>query len=158
MEEQTRHQEKEELGASTSKVHVVEEGKGSNKGKRKKQKGWRGYDRDDDPKGKRPKVECWCCGQPGHFIKDYKSRKKKDPEASGPKGKFLAVVSEVNIIGDAENWWIDSGAIKHVCNDKRFFANYEVVDDGLVLYMVLATFDCIAKVTSLSVGFRPAVA
>ncbi|KAH7833209.1 hypothetical protein Vadar_004120 [Vaccinium darrowii] len=84
-ETQTRRQEKEELGAGASKVHVVEEGKGSNKGKHKKQKVRRDYDRGDDPKGKKPKVECWRCGQPGHFKKDCKSKKKKDPQASGPK-------------------------------------------------------------------------
>lgn len=135
VEEQTRRQEKEELGAGASKVHVVEEGKGSNKGKHKKQKVRRDYDRGDDPKGKKPKVECWRCGQPGHFKKDCKSKKKKDPQASGPKGKFLAVVSEINMVGDAGNWWMDSGATKHVCIDKRFFTDYEVVDDGSFLYM-----------------------
>ena len=46
----------------------------------------------------------------------------------------MAVISEVNILEDA-NWWIDSGAARHVCNDTSFFNTYEPVDDGTVLYM-----------------------
>ena len=47
----------------------------------------------------------------------------------------MAVISEVNILEDANDWWIDSGATRHVCNDKSFFNTYESVDDGTILYM-----------------------
>nr|GEZ95995.1 zinc finger, CCHC-type [Tanacetum cinerariifolium] len=36
---------------------------------------------------------------------------------------------------DAIVWWIDSGAITHVCKDRCWFKTYEPVEDGSVLYM-----------------------
>nr|GEU48829.1 zinc finger, CCHC-type [Tanacetum cinerariifolium] len=36
---------------------------------------------------------------------------------------------------DAIAWWIDSGAITHVCKDRCWFKTYELVKDGSVLYM-----------------------
>nr|GEU83499.1 zinc finger, CCHC-type [Tanacetum cinerariifolium] len=37
---------------------------------------------------------------------------------------------------DAIAWWIDSGAITHVCKDRCWFKTFEPVKDGSVLYMV----------------------
>ncbi|GKC15438.1 zinc finger, CCHC-type containing protein [Tanacetum coccineum] len=36
---------------------------------------------------------------------------------------------------DAIAWWIDSGAITHVCKDRCWFKTYEPMEDGYVLYM-----------------------
>ena len=36
----------------------------------------------------------------------------------------MAFVSNIN------NWWYDSGATIHICNDKKQFKNYEVVVEG----------------------------
>nr|GEU82249.1 hypothetical protein [Tanacetum cinerariifolium] len=36
---------------------------------------------------------------------------------------------------DAIAWWLDSGAITHVCKDLCWFKTYEPVEDGSVLYM-----------------------
>nr|GEV87443.1 zinc finger, CCHC-type [Tanacetum cinerariifolium] len=36
---------------------------------------------------------------------------------------------------DAMAWWIDFGAITHVCKDRCWFKTYEPVEDGSVLYM-----------------------
>ncbi|GJT45487.1 hypothetical protein Tco_0954202 [Tanacetum coccineum] len=36
---------------------------------------------------------------------------------------------------DAIAWWIDSGAITHVCKDRCWFKTYKLVEDGSVLYM-----------------------
>ncbi|GJT78812.1 zinc finger, CCHC-type containing protein [Tanacetum coccineum] len=36
---------------------------------------------------------------------------------------------------DAIAWWIDSGAITHVCKDHCWFKTFEPVEDGSVLYM-----------------------
>ena len=47
----------------------------------------------------------------------------------------MVVISKVNILKDADDWWIDSGATRHVCNENSFFNTYEPVDDGTILYM-----------------------
>ncbi|KAK9723814.1 hypothetical protein RND81_05G027400 [Saponaria officinalis] len=36
---------------------------------------------------------------------------------------------------DIVAWWIDSGATNHVCKDRLWFKDYELVKDGSVLYM-----------------------
>ncbi|GKE89811.1 hypothetical protein Tco_1567286, partial [Tanacetum coccineum] len=36
---------------------------------------------------------------------------------------------------DAIAWWIDSGAINHVCKDRCWFKTFEPMEDGSVLYM-----------------------
>ncbi|XP_057249714.1 uncharacterized protein LOC130590932 [Beta vulgaris subsp. vulgaris] len=34
-----------------------------------------------------------------------------------------------------DSWWIDSGASRHVCNNKDFFKSLKDLDDGPILYM-----------------------
>ena len=58
------------------------------------------------------------------------------PIASEAKNsKFIIVISEINDLEDARDWWIDSSATRHVCNNKKFFTEYDSVEDGTVLYM-----------------------
>ncbi|KAH7865270.1 hypothetical protein Vadar_004451 [Vaccinium darrowii] len=83
---------------------------------------------------------CWQCGKSGHFKHDCLSLKRKKTSeklkaSEAKKSKFVAVISVVNTLVDAGDWWVDSGAKKHVCNDKRFFTDYDLVEDGTILYM-----------------------
>ena len=133
LEEETRRQEsKDEIGAHVSKVHVVED-KGNGKGKNSYNKK---RNNKNQPKSdsKKKKGAC-CCSKPGHFKSECRSFNNKKIGASESKNKFVAVISEVNILEDANDWWIYSGATRHVCNDKNFFNTYESVDDRTVLYM-----------------------
>ncbi|KAJ8623544.1 hypothetical protein MRB53_032073 [Persea americana] len=72
--------------AQASKVHMVEDGKKTNKGKRTRKP-------QTNKDSKKPKGSCWHCGKPGHFKNGCRSYKKK-PEASNAENKFMAVVSE----------------------------------------------------------------
>lgn len=97
-------------------------------------------------------TSCFHCGKPGHVIKDCRLRKKtwKHPSA-GDKAdnsrnnranvvekaspELIAMVSELHIGMITElhmaaavaspDWWLDSGATIHVCNNKAQFKIYE---------------------------------
>ena len=46
------------------------------------------------------------------------------------------VVSEVNMIGsNPREWWIDTGATRHVCSDKNMFTSFEPIDNREKLFM-----------------------
>lgn len=59
---------------------------------------------------------CYNWGKPGHIKRDYHFPKKKNKQ---PK-KYVIVISEVNALQDDDAWWIDCGATRHVCKDKKF--------------------------------------
>ena len=48
---------------------------------------------------------------------------------------FLAVVSKVNMIGDDVEWWINSGATRHIACSRNLFKTYEEDDNGEKLFM-----------------------
>lgn len=45
--------------------------------------------------------------------------------------EFVAVVSEV---GDTKDWWVDTGATRHICADKSLFTTYQTIE-GENLFM-----------------------
>nr|GEU91946.1 zinc finger, CCHC-type [Tanacetum cinerariifolium] len=47
----------------------------------------------------------------------------------------LVTSKGIAIVVDAIAWWIDSGAITHVCKDHCWFKTYEPMEDGSVIYM-----------------------
>lgn len=48
---------------------------------------------------------------------------------------LMAVVSEVNIVGNKKGWWIDTGATHPIFNDRITFKNYKMVGAGIKLFM-----------------------
>ena len=48
---------------------------------------------------------------------------------------FSVVVSEVNFVGNTKEWWVDTGATRHICSDKKMFSSYEAINDGEQLFM-----------------------
>ena len=96
---------------------------------------------------KRIKGACWVCGKPRHraqdcrYQKDMKSTNSninngRTNEANVTEGDMLVgVVSETNMVSDTNDWWIDTGATRHICGDKNLFSTYEPNSSGEKLYM-----------------------
>ncbi|XXG68714.1 hypothetical protein AAC387_Pa06g1736 [Persea americana] len=45
-----------------------------------------------------------------------------------------AVVSEVNMVGNTREWWVDMGVTRHVCSNKEMFSTYQA-SNGEQLFM-----------------------
>nr|GEX74692.1 hypothetical protein [Tanacetum cinerariifolium] len=114
-------------------VNMMEEGEKNKNNKQNKGKK-HGFKDNNSGSGsnKKPKLECWKCGKTGHFKRDCRSRNKKNNASASGSGK-----------GSKDQWWIDSGAITHVCKDCCWFKTYEPVKDGYVLYMGDDHFDLV---------------
>ncbi|KAK9755806.1 hypothetical protein RND81_01G052000 [Saponaria officinalis] len=141
---------------SSSTINMVEGDKAKIKGKKRFGK-FTQYQ-----KGKKAKVEndenCFECNKPGHFKKDCSIWKRKMKEQknqshgqssrdkpfegicaqinNNSEMNFIAMIYEINYVqDDIASWWIDSGASRHVCNDRRYFKTFKEIIDGNVLYM-----------------------
>ena len=41
---------------------------------------------------------------------------------------LTTIISEVNLVGsNPKEWWIDTGATRHVCLDKKMFSTFELI-------------------------------
>lgn len=131
VEEETRRLKVTDQMAQVSNVHVVnDDGGKKGKGKRK------GNFQSNKDSNKKRKGSCWHCGKPRHYKKDCRSlNKKKKPEKVEAQNKFAAVIFVINMLEDTKDWWINSRATRHVCNNRTLFSTYELVSDGEVLYM-----------------------
>ncbi|GKD83034.1 glucose-6-phosphate isomerase 1, chloroplastic, partial [Tanacetum coccineum] len=127
IKEETRIREKNLNGASSSKVNYVDSGK-NNKGNNKKRKGtWNSSNY--NKKDKKPLSE---------------NSNKKDESANAVEQvdtkEITAIVSEMNIrmiqelhmasVTTTDDWWYDSGATAHVCNNRDLFKTYKETEDG----------------------------
>ncbi|GKC18073.1 retrovirus-related pol polyprotein from transposon TNT 1-94 [Tanacetum coccineum] len=132
IEEETRICEKNLNGASSSKVNYVDSRK-NNKGNDKKKKGtWNSSK--DNKKDKKPlsEVVCYKCDEKGH-IKCYCKNPKKKNKNSNKKDEYAnAVEQELHManVTITNDWWYDSGATTHVCNNRDLFKTNKKTEDG----------------------------
>ncbi|XP_028223590.1 uncharacterized protein LOC114405140 [Glycine soja] len=67
---------------------------------------------------------------------------------------YIAVITEINMIGGSDGWWVDTGASRHVCYDRAMFKTYMNVENKKVLLgdshttIVAGTGDVELKFTS----------
>lgn len=38
--------------------------------------------------------------------------------------QFIALITEINVIGDSDGWWLDIDSSRHVCYDRAMFKTY----------------------------------
>nr|GEY15654.1 retrovirus-related Pol polyprotein from transposon TNT 1-94 [Tanacetum cinerariifolium] len=151
IEEETCIHEKNLNGASSSKVNYVDSGKNNKKNNKKMKGTWNSSK--DNKKDKKPlsEVVCYKCGQKGH-IKRYCKNPKKKNQNSNKKDEFAnaveqvdttkitAMVLKLNIrmiqelhmasVTATDDWWYDSGATTHVCNNRDLFKTNKEAEDG----------------------------
>ena len=83
---------------------------------------------------------CFNCDKMGHKSSECRlPKKKKKQEANVVENmtqdvsniNLSAVVSEVNLVGsNPREWWIDTGATRHVCSDKSMFLHLSLLVMG----------------------------
>ncbi|XP_077246057.1 uncharacterized protein LOC143885902 [Tasmannia lanceolata] len=140
IEEETRKRDKKTVKEPIIKAHVVldkEKKKDSGKNNSRKflkPKNAMNFKRSSS----NPAIdkECYNCHKIGNFAKDcrkpkYEKNKKKRKDSND----LVAMVTENFMVGNEVEWWIDTGASRHIAGDKNLFKHYEVVGDGMLLYM-----------------------
>jgi hypothetical protein len=84
---------------------------------------------------------CFHCGKKGHyirecrFLKNQMKEKELNTSEANVVDEIVAMVSEMqigmitevhmaNVVENSSEWWYDSGATIHVCNNKMLFKEY----------------------------------
>ena len=132
-------------------------GENSNKSKlvKNKKRGLSSFKGKSTNFSKKPTVGgCRFCGRPGHRKKDYLLFKKKngnkgeasnsqDPVNDGISSQSTKINSNLELnrtnyniccVKD-DSWYIDSGAYRHICMDRRWFKTFHKCDGDEFLYM-----------------------
>ncbi|RVW73229.1 Retrovirus-related Pol polyprotein from transposon TNT 1-94 [Vitis vinifera] len=142
IEEDNRKSEKKGNNSMEAKANVIEQGPKTNK---KRKHGDQNQNQGSNA-AKKFKDKCYNCGKTSHKSNDCrKPKKEKKPQANVTEFDKLsndvsemnlsAVVSECNIVGNTKEWWVDTGATRHICSNKWMFSTYKPVEQNEELFM-----------------------
>nr|GEZ42251.1 hypothetical protein [Tanacetum cinerariifolium] len=151
IEEETHIREKNLNGASSSKINYVDSGKNNKRNDKKKKGTWNSSKDNKIDKKSLSDVVCYKCDEKGHIKRYCKNTKKKNQNSNKNDEyanaveqvdtiEITAMESEMNIemiqelhmasVTTTDDWWYDSGATKHVCNNRDLFKTYKETEDG----------------------------
>ena len=128
-----------ELQATNSKVNLVTEtGLTMTQNNLKVQKKGNKFKKKQNANKKH--IVCFHCGNKGHYIKEcrFKNFNKKGGSFKVNR-ELVAMVSNIQIemitelnmatnVVKTSDWWLDSSATVHVCNNKAWFKTYEELE------------------------------
>jgi len=118
-----------------SKANVIKDSKGKTSTfkslKRKKTaQGYKG--KDQESKNKRFKETCYICNNEGHKANECRSHPKKNKKDHPPANlidhsspSLLVMVSKVNLTTNKKDWWVGTGATRHIYSEKLLFSDYQ---------------------------------
>ncbi|XP_031106222.1 uncharacterized protein LOC116010863 [Ipomoea triloba] len=95
---------------------------------------------------------CFVCGKQSHraaqcYFRKGVNQNTKKSDNGGPKNEahltedtdnteiVAAVITEGNIVGDPEEWVVDTGASRHFCNNQDMFKVFEPITEGEQVFM-----------------------
>ena len=131
---------------SEAKANFVEHGQSSKfKKANNKGKGSKLGPKGEISKKKKFQGKCFNYEKQGHKSLDCRLLKRnKHKEAIVDDGitmdmsdiDLIAVISKVNLVGsNPKKWWIDTGATRHVCSDKKMFSTFKPTEIRETVYM-----------------------
>ncbi|PHU14511.1 hypothetical protein BC332_15716 [Capsicum chinense] len=56
-------------------------------------------------------------------------------ESNKEYGDLCAMFAECNLVGNPREWWMDSGATRHVCTNKELFSSFAPAQVEEMLHM-----------------------
>ncbi|KAF3633924.1 putative glucan endo-1,3-beta-glucosidase A-like [Capsicum annuum] len=116
-------------------AHIVEDDQNNSKKRKKAEQG------SNQPK-KKFKGKRFNCGKIGHKSMDCHAPKKGKKkyqanmiESNKECDDLCVMFSECNLVGDPREWWMDSGATRHVCANKELFSSFAPAQVEEIIYM-----------------------
>lgn len=67
------------------------------------------------------------------MAKKCKIKRQAPPQDNNTEESFVSTITEVNLVGGADGWWVDTSASRYVCNYLTMFKTYTDVKEKKVL-------------------------